>query len=362
MSNCIKLLFLLFYTSIFSQNIKITILDKLENKPINEVQIFSENGSLIGNSNSVGIFEFDLSSLKEQGIKTIMVYDRNYLSQEFNITKMPQIIYLEKIKSYELEPVVIRKKGSEEYFIVKGYIRSWKLLNNKLIKYGDGVIEYHIPYKNSKNAIISGIKNYIKEYRTFKTDSIKQKSRIISIQGFDSFLDYKIAKRDILSDGNYYTTELIKDSLFNVLHNNKKVGTAIIVNDHVTETYIKESFEGDQAIKVLLWKLSVAYTDFEKWKGEDETRHLSYSFTNEKKLIETKIKGKFNAEETINEIFIDDEIFYNALKLQKSKTNIDTDRSYYSTEYWTDEIKKHPLPKAIKEQLNSINENKNTFK
>jgi predicted Rossmann fold nucleotide-binding protein DprA/Smf involved in DNA uptake len=94
MSNCIKLLFLLFSTSIFSQNIKIIILDKLDNKPITEIQIFSENGSLIGNSNSVGEFEFELSLLQQQGIKSIMIYDRNYLLQEFSITKMPKIIYL----------------------------------------------------------------------------------------------------------------------------------------------------------------------------------------------------------------------------------------------------------------------------
>jgi hypothetical protein len=362
MSNCIKLLFLLFYTCMFSQNIKITILDNLEHKPVSEVQIFSENGSLLGSSNSAGEFEFQLHSIQEQGIKTIMIYDGNYLSQEFRIAKIPKIIYLEKIKSYELEPVVIRKKGFEEYYIVKGYIRSWKLLNNKLIKYGDAIIEYHIPYKNSENVIITGIKYHIREYRTFKTDSIKQKSRIISIHGYDSFLDYKIPKRDILADGRYYSTELVKDSLYNVLNNGKKVGTAIISNNNVAQTYIKESFEGDEAIKVLLWKLSVAYTDFEKWKGEDETRHLSYSFTNEKKLIETKIKGKFNAEETINEIFIDDEIIYDAIKPQKSKTSIDTDRSYYSTEYFKEQIKKHPLPKAIKEQLTNINENKNTYK
>lgn len=361
MSNCIKLLFLLCYTSIFSQNIKITILDKLEKKPINEVQIFSENGSLIGNSNAVGVFEFELTSLLQQGIKTIMIYDKDSVAQEFDVTKIPSIIYLEKIKSYELEPVVIIKKKSDEYFTVTGYVRSWKLINNKLVKYGDGIIEYHIPYKNSNNDIVTGIKKYAKEYRTFKTDSIKQKSRIISIQGFDSFLDYQIPKRDILADGKYYNTELVKDSLYTIIHKEKKVGTAIIKNTNVTETYFKESFEGDEAIKVLLWKLSVAYTSFEKWKGEDETRHLSYSFTNEKKRIETKIKGKFNAEETINEVFIDDEIIYNALKPHKSKTSIDKDRSYYATEYWKEEMKKHPLPKAIMEQLTNINENKNTY-
>jgi heme oxygenase len=112
---------------------------------------------------------------------------------------------------------------------------------------------------------------------------------------------------------------------------------------------------------MLLWKLSASYTNFEKWTGEGDTKHLVYSFSNEKKMIETTTKGKYNAEETINEIFIDDKIIYDGKKPQKSKNHVDKDRSYYSTEYWKEQIKKHPLPKAINEQLIYVNESKNTY-
>ena len=89
MRNYLFSVFLFFPTLIFSQNIKITFIDKLDKKPINGIQIFSENGSVIGNSNSKGEFELDKSILKESGFKNLMVYNDNYLSVEYNIDEIP---------------------------------------------------------------------------------------------------------------------------------------------------------------------------------------------------------------------------------------------------------------------------------
>jgi len=354
--------FLLFPILIFSQSIKITFLDKLDKKPINGMQIFSENGSLIGNSNIKGEFEFDKLILKESGVKNLMIYDENYLSVSYNISEIPQIIWLEKMKSYQLDPVVIIKKNSEKYFTIRGYFRSWQLVNNKLVKYGDGLIEYHIPYKNSNNDFDTGIKKYITEYRTFKIDSIKQKSRIIRISTFDTYLDCQIPKRDILARGwKQYTTELTKDSFHSIFEGKKNVGyVKYDENNNATEINVSESFEDSDAVKFLFWKFSASYNNTEKWTGKDEIRHLHYSFTSEKKI--EKSKDKNNAVETINEIFIDDKLIYNDKIPEKSKTYIDKDRSFYNSKYWESQIKKHPLPSAINEQLINVNENKNNFK
>jgi hypothetical protein len=362
MRNYLFSVFLFFPTLIFSQNIKITFIDKLDKKPINGIQIFSENGSIIGNSNSKGEFELDKSILKESGFKNLMVYNDNYLSVEYNIDEIPQIISLEKIKSYELEPVVIIKKLSEKYYTIRGYFRSWQLVNNKLVKYGDGLIEYHIPYKNSNNDFDTGIKKYITEYRTFKIDSIKQKSRIISISSFDSYLDCQIPKRDILARGwKQYKTKLTKDNLHSIFEGEKNVGyVKYDKNNNADEINISESFEDSDAVKFLFWKFSASYTNTEKWTGEDEFRHLNYSFISEKKIVKSKEKN--NAVETNNEIFIDNNLIYNDKIPEKSKTYIDKDRSFYTSKYWDEQIKKHPLPSIINRQLLNVNENKNNYK
>jgi hypothetical protein len=225
-------------------------------------------------------------------------------------------------------------------------------------------MEYHIPYDTLKyNDVVTGIKNFAKEYRTFKIDSIKQKSRIISISTFDNFLNYQIPKRDDLARGwKRYKLKQIKDSLYAVFEEVKNVGYAITdKDDKASEISINQSFEGEEAMKFLFWKFSGSFKNIEKWNGEGETRHLSYSFSSEKILVKTKTKEMYNAVETINEIFIDDKIIYNDKIPEEFKSYIDKDRSFYNTEYWKEQIKKHPLPSAIAEQLINVNENKNTY-
>ncbi|MFV8354522.1 hypothetical protein [Flavobacterium sp. XS2P14] len=131
-------------------------------------------------------------------------------------------------------------------------------------------------------------------------------------------------------------------------------------NNNASEINVSESFEDSDAVKFLFWKFSASYTSTEKWAGEDEVRHLNYSFISDKKIV--KLKEKNNAVETINEIFINDKIIYNDKIPDKSMTYIDKDRSFYTSKYWEEQIKKHPLPSAINEQLINVNENKNNYK
>ena len=85
MRNYLISVFLFFPILIFSQNIKITFIDKFDKKPINGLQIFSDNGSLIGNSNIQGEFKFDKSILKEAGVKNLMIYDDNLFIDTINL-------------------------------------------------------------------------------------------------------------------------------------------------------------------------------------------------------------------------------------------------------------------------------------
>lgn len=361
--NNIKII--LFFTPLFlcAQNTKITILDKLDKKPLNGIQIFSENGSFIGNSNSNGEFEFDKNLFQQSGLKNIMIYNSDYLPIEYKIDKIPTIVYLEKTEVYQLKPIILIQKLSKKYFTIKGYVRSWELVNNKLVKYGDALIEYQIPYENTNNDFNTGIKNFITAYRTFKIDSIKQKSRIISISSFDSYLNYRIPKRDLLARGwKHYKSEQVTDSLYTIFDEGKKVGFAVFdKNNNPSLINLEENFEKDEAIKVLLWKFSGKFKNIEKWTGDGDAKHLSYSFSSEKAIVETKTNGRYNTVETINEIFIDNKIIFDDKKPEKYFTNIDKDRSFYNTEYWAEIIKKHPLPSEIKAQLINVNENKNTY-
>lgn len=360
-----SILFLLLPLFVHSQNTKIIILDKLDKKPLTGIQILSENGSFIGDSDIKGEFKFDMTTVLQSGIKSIMIYDSNYLPIEYKLDEIPALVYLEKINHYELEPVVIVKKLSEKYFTAKGYVRSWKLVDNKLVKYGDALIEYQIPYKKeAKNNVSSTfIKKYITAFRTFKTDSIKQKSRVISVSLNDGYFNCSLFQTDIMERwSKFYKSARVKDSLYNIFEEGKKIGYAIYdKNIKLSEINIGQSFEGDEAMKVLFLKVSGKMKNIEKWMGTGETRHPSYMYSSKKVFVETKTKGKYNAVEIINEFFIDEKIIYNDRKPKKYKSGIDIDRSFYNSEYWKEQLAKHPLPSAIKEQLKLIKENKNTY-
>lgn len=358
MINFIKSIVLLFPLLLSGQNVAVKIVGDLDKIPLMGIQILSEQGSFIFESNSNGNFEYNLAFLKNAGIKMVVFYDSDYLPIEYKIDEIPSIIYLKKIKSYDLENVFVTNPRSKKYFILKGYCRSWKLVNNKLVKYGDALIDYRIPYLKKE----ASIKNYVSAYRTFMIDSIQPKSRRVSISIHDRFLDCYLPESDILKSApHYYKSVKEKDSLYVVLHEGENTGYAIYDrNELPAEINVSESFEKEEEIKLLIWKISGKFKNIEKWSGEGNARHLSYSFSSKKIMVKTKFEGKFNNVETVTELFIDDSIYDNE-KPVVYKSYIDKDRSFYNANYWDEQLAKHPLPSEIKAQLTNVNENKNNY-
>lgn len=362
MINYIKTIILFFPFFFYAQNTKITILDKLDKKPLIGMQILSGNGSFIGNSNSIGEFEFDLADLRQQNIKSIMVYDSDYLPIEYKIDEIPNIVYSEKIRHYELETVVIAKKGSKEYYTVKGFFRSWQLVNGKLIKYGDGMIDYHMPYADVNNDYNTGVKSYVTSYRTFKGDSLKQRLRIIKTPPLDGYLGVsRIPKNNLLKRNRRYLVNRLKDNTGDIYIEDKKKGFVVYdENNNPSLINVSTNSEEDEVIQGPFQKVTGKWKQIEKWTGDGNVKHPTYIFYSGKIIDKTKVNGKSNIIETIHEIFIDDDIIADDLK-PEIKTFINKDRSFYNTEYWKEQIKIHPLPSAIDEQLINVNENKNSY-
>lgn len=68
-----------------------------------------------------------------------------------------------------------------------------------------------------------------------------------------------------------------------------------------------------------------------------------------------------NTEETVTEIFVDDEIYYDESIPEKYKRTINNGQSFYSSDYWTKQIALHPVSGFIQKQLDNIKELKNTY-
>lgn len=346
-----------------AQKSNILFLDQQSEEPIIGLQIFSENGSFVSNTNSKGVFELDIKMLQQGGVKSIIAYNTDYVSLEFELNEVPSLVYLKKNEMIQLDPVTVSASKLSKYFTVKAYFRSWQLANGKLIKYGDGLVSYRMPYAEVEDNFNTGVKSYFSAYRTFKADAIKQKSRIISISSLlDDYLNVsRIPKNDLLKRSPYYEVNLIKDGYGAIYDEGKQIGfTNFDENNVAEEINVHRAFEGEDSKKIVFWKISGKSTVIEKWTGVGEARHPNYLFNNYKKAV--KSRDEFKYIETVTEIFIDDAIIDGDQKPENSKKFIDGDRSFYYANYWEELLKKYPLPSEIKSQLIEVNENKNIYK
>ncbi|MCD8413438.1 hypothetical protein [Tenacibaculum finnmarkense] len=363
--NQIKNLILILTSFIsYSQTNSIVILDHISKKELIGIQILSKEGSLLLSSDDKG--NIDIKKLKRANIKNIVIYDSEYKIIEYKIDQIPAIIYLEKQNPFILNEITIKsKKKKKKYFKISGYLRSWQLVNNKLVRYGDALVDFRIPYKKSKNPLITGIKKKITAYRTFKTDTINPKKSIISFSGYNPFFDVNIPQENILIRQSYenYILEKKEDSLYTILKQGEKVGHLTYnLQQKPIKINLSENFEGKEAIKNAFGEFFAGSINIEKWNNKDKKRHLLYSFSNDKKVFKTKISNQTT--ETINEFFIDNQSIHsikNRKISNKYRRNINKYKSYYNNEFWIKEIKKHPLPTNIKNQLTNINENKNIY-
>jgi len=364
----IKILFylaILFSPStVLAQQSKIVIQDKLDHRPLIGISMLSESGSLIASSNANGEIIFDLSSFAALGNDKVLFYNTDYQTVEMSIISLPTMVYLDKLNSHSLEAVEINAKHVSKYFTLKAYVRSWKLVNDKLVRYGDAIVDYQVPFKRKKGFFHLENEKYIKAFRNFRIDDVKAKSRIVSVSAFDGYFADHLPNGDRLSSSwSWYTTKKNQDSLHTVYDDGKSVGYAIFDRNNLpVEINVGSSFEGDEAIKIALWwKIAGKSKNIEKWRGTGETRRPTYIFSNRKTLVKSKVKNEHNTEETVTEIFIDDQIQYNAGIPEKYKKAVNIDQSFYSSDYWTEEIKRRPLSGFIQTQLNNVKELKNTY-
>ncbi len=341
----------------FCQEKVILVVDKNTKKPLTGVQIFLKEGSLISSTDNKGQFKLNIS--KEDNI-TIVIYKYGYDIIEYSLNSIPNKIELSE-KQETLEEVVIKVRvQKKKYFKIKGYARSWQLKNGKLIKYGDALVEYLIPYKESNDDFATGIKDYVIQYRTFKIDSIKDKSRIINISFRDEFFNIRIPNRDVLTRRSYkdYSFKIRKEGVSDIFIDDLPIGYVKFKDSIPIEVSIDNKSK-KESIKTSIGVSRFNELVFEKWSNKESKRFVKYLFKYNQKNIKTKLGN--NDIETVNEIFITDIVYNSDKKTKKSKKAIDSDRSSYFENYWSKEMEKYPLPSYIKSQLTKVNEKKNKY-
>ena len=95
------ILILLFSELIYSQKVKIQILNQSDNNPIENVQIFSDS-TLIDNTNKKGYFHIDKNKFTN-----ITLVKEDYYDTIININSFKNIIYLKKIDAIILKEIIV---------------------------------------------------------------------------------------------------------------------------------------------------------------------------------------------------------------------------------------------------------------
>ena len=152
----ILLLFLLFSVEshVYSQ---VKILDTLSSAPIVGVNIYSDQGLLLGTSAING----KIDSLKEILATQVYIQHIAYENKEldFQRLKKSDTIYL-RPRTIQLEEISVQNRNQYDYVVLKGYFRTHDLFNNKSRYFYDGIIEYYIPLNNKKKKVQHKLLSY----------------------------------------------------------------------------------------------------------------------------------------------------------------------------------------------------------
>ncbi|MFZ4107001.1 hypothetical protein [Flavobacterium sp.] len=334
----------------FSQIRKIIIVDESNSEKINEVKILSNSGVVIANTNANGEINLDISFLKKENVSEIETSHFLYETKKLNLNKLLDTIKLET-KFNLLNEVVIKRRKEDKYYKTKAYFRSWRLSNNKLQNYAEGIKEVYIPFESSKSN-----KEYFVQYISYK-DTLFSKNYIDISFGGDGYLFTKIYSEDYYNRyKKLYTLKKKTENQSDMLEDNSNVGYINYdENGQIIEINKKDVAEN---IKILGKTLNYKNYTYEKWKNT-ENRHLSMSRNTIIKDIKSKNKSLII--ETVTEIYIEDEEYFSDEKPTKYKNIVNPDKSFYNTSFYDIYRIKYPLQKEIQNQLKNLKQNENSY-
>lgn len=145
--------------------------DQLSKEKIFFVEIYSDKGNLIGSTNADGLISKDLknkilssdtkyltfvNSFYQNKLVAIDDYNNNSI-----VTMLPIINELEEV-------VISNKKDKNKYLVIRTYVRSLQINNDRVQYFMDGIVEYYISLKTKK------IKLKFISNRSFENKSIPQ--------------------------------------------------------------------------------------------------------------------------------------------------------------------------------------------
>ena len=216
------LLFLNCFVFVYSQH---SIKDAISQESVPFVEIYSNVGNLIGSTDVDGLLSKDLEHyILLSNAKNLTFVNSFYENKVVTIDDFNKntVFTMNPIVNELKEVIVSNRKDENQYLILKTYVRSLQINNDRVHYFMDGIVEYYISLKTGK------VKLKFLSNRSFENKSIPQlKEKGISRVNFQivgapmlsELLDYNtLNKSYVLQKSTVHVT--IKDKEDNSLKGN----------------------------------------------------------------------------------------------------------------------------------------------
>jgi hypothetical protein len=159
---------LLLHSFIYSQH---SIKDAISLESVPFVEIYSDTGNLIGSTDVDGLLSKDLvNKIIVSNAKSLTFVNSFYQNKVVTIDDFynSTVFKMNPIVNELKEVVVSNKKDKNQYLVLKTYVRSLQINNNRVHYFMDGIVEYYISLKTRK------VKLKFISNRSFENKSIPQ--------------------------------------------------------------------------------------------------------------------------------------------------------------------------------------------
>ncbi|QIH33711.1 carboxypeptidase-like regulatory domain-containing protein [Sphingobacterium sp. DR205] len=138
---------------------QIRIIDSLSGEPVPSVNIYTEDGTLLGVADTKG--EIALDSLRKNANSVLILQHISYNNYQETIGSLRKEKLVKLIpRSIKIDEIAIADKSKYDYLILKGYFRNTTFFNKRARYFYDGIIAYYIPLKDKKGKVYHRVLDY----------------------------------------------------------------------------------------------------------------------------------------------------------------------------------------------------------
>lgn len=156
------------FAFVYSQH---SIKDAISLESVPFVEIYSDKGNLVGSTDVDGLLSKDLENkILSANTKILTFVNSFYQNKVVTIDNFNNntVFKMNPIVNALKEVVVSNKKDKNEYLVLKTYVRSLQINNDRVHYFMDGIVEYYISLKTKK------VKLKFLSNRSFENKSIPQ--------------------------------------------------------------------------------------------------------------------------------------------------------------------------------------------